>query len=285
MTISLEKISKYTTDFLLLILGTAFAGFAVSCFLAPNKIVSGGVTGLAIIFCNYVPLSVGLVTLAMNIPIFIIGVLKFGRELGFSTLAGTLLLSLFIGLFERVGPITNDILLSALFGGAISGVGFGMVFYAGATTGGIDIVAKFIKLKYRHIGLGKIILMIDILIITVAVFAFKNVDITLYSVISFSAASFVTDLILEGFNFAKLAFVISDNSDEISRKIGEQLDRGVTFLHGNGAYTGKFKKIILCTIRNNEIPAFKDIIKSADESAFLLITDAREVLGEGFSRG
>ena len=282
MTINLKIPLNRVTDLFLIILGTAMAGFAVGCFLAPNNIVSGGVTGIAIIICSFFPLSLGFVTLVINIPIFIIGVLKLGKKVGVQTLLGTLLLSLFIEVFEKIGAVTNDILLSALFGGVISGIGFGLVFYAGATTGGIDIIAKIIAEKRRHISLGKIIFMLDIAVITAAVFVFKNVDITLYSVISFFAASVVTDLILEGFNFAKLVFVISDKSSEITRIIGRELNRGVTYLHGNGAYTGKFKKIILCTIRNKEIPVFKDIVQSVDETAFMLITDAREVLGEGF---
>lgn len=284
MTIDLKNTPKRFTNFLLTILGSAIAGFAVSCFLSPNRIVSGGITGISIVVSAIFPIPVAFVTVLLNIPIFAAGIYKFGRKLGWYTVLGTLALSLFISVFEAVGSLTDDIFLASVFGGALSGCGFGIVFYAGATTGGIDIVAKLIKVKQSHLSLGKIILFADVFIIGFAVCVFKNVNTALYSVISFFICSFVTDFILEGFNFAKLAFVVSDNSCEIADKIGSVLNRGVTFLYGSGAYSGKFKKILMCTIKNKEIPIFKDIIKTSDQTAFVFITDAREVLGKGFSQ-
>lgn len=280
----MKNTSRLVINYLIILLGAALSGFSVSCFLAPNNVISGGVSGAAILIGNFLPITVGLISLLINVPIFIWGVLKLGKSLGLATVVGTVSLSAFIDLFALLGPLTDDLVLASLFGGVIGGAGAGLVFYVGATTGGVDIIAKIIKLKRRHLKLGRIILMIDLVIILFAVIVFKNIDIGLYSVISFYMTSFVTDLILEGFNFAKLVFVISDFSSEISVKINKKLYRGVTFLHGNGAYTGKYKNVIMCTIRNSEIPLFKDIVKSEDESAFVLITDAREVLGEGFAR-
>lgn len=280
----MNKSYKNIVNYLLITLGTALSGFSVSCFLAPNNIIAGGVSGTSILICNFVPLSIGVVSLLINVPVFILGVIKLGKLIGLATVYGTVMLSVFIDVFSYVGSLTGDMFLASIFGGAVSGAGFGLVLYAGATTGGVDILAKIIKNKHRHLRLGKIILAVDLIIISVSVVVFRNIEVGLYSVLSFLVTSYVIDFILEGFNFAKLAFVISDYSGEITSKINQRLDRGVTLLHGSGAYTGKAKEIIMCTIKNKEIPKLKDIIKESDEGAFLLITDAREVLGKGFSR-
>ncbi len=269
---------------MLITLGTALSGFSVSCFLAPNRIISGGVSGTSILICNFVPLTIGVVSLLINVPIFVFGVIKLGKSIGVATVYGTVMLSVFIDVFSYVGTLTDDMFLASVFGGAVSGAGFGLVLYVGATTGGVDILAKIIKSKHRHLRLGKIILAVDLIIIAASVMLFKDIEVGLYSVLSFLVTSYVIDLLLEGFNFAKLAFVVSDYSKEITLEINHKLDRGVTLLHGCGAYTGRAKEIIMCTIKNKEIPKLKDIIKESDEGAFLLITDAREVLGKGFSR-
>ena len=173
-------------------------------------------------------------------------------------------------------------LLASVFGGIIAGIGFGMVFYSNATTGGVDIIANVIKLKYRHLPLGKIILIVDLAVIMFAMCIYKNINIGLYSIISLWLTAYVLDMILEGFNFAKLVIIISDKYENIAYLINTKLDRGATFLNGEGTYTGNFKKVIICTIKEKEIPKLKDIIKSADKESFVLITDAKEVLGKGF---
>jgi len=258
------------------------AAFSLSCFLASNNIIAGGVSGVATIINYLTSLPIGSVIIFINIPIFILGIVKFGKSLGLSTFYATVTLSVFTDIFSYIGALTNDMLLASVFGGIIAGIGFGMVFYSNATTGGVDIIANVIKLKYRHLPLGKIILIVDLAVIMFAMCIYKNINIGLYSIISLWLTAYVLDMILEGFNFAKLAIIISDKYENIAYLINTKLDRGATFLNGEGTYTGNFKKVIICTIKEREIPKLKDIIKSADKESFVLITDAKEVLGKGF---
>ncbi len=263
-------------------IGCVLAGFSLSCFLASNDIIAGGVSGIATIINHFFAFPIGFMIILINVPIFICGIIKFGKSLGIATLYATVSLSFFTDLFSYIGPLTKDMLLSSVFGGIIAGIGYGMVFYSNATTGGVDIIANIIKLKYRHLALGKIILIVDLIIILFAMYVYKNINIGLYSIISLWLTAYVLDMILEGFNFAKLAIIISDKYEEIARLINTELDRGATFLNGEGTYTKTFKKVIICTIKEKEIPKLKDIIKNADSDSFVLITDAREVLGKGF---
>lgn len=258
------------------------AGFSLSCFLAPNDIIAGGVSGVATIINHFTSVPIGVMIIVINVPIFIWGVIKFGKSLGVATLYATIALSVFTDIFTVIGPLTDDMLLASVFGGLIAGVGYGVVFYCNATTGGVDIIANIIKTKYRHMQLGKIILIVDLVIILFAMYVYDNINIGLYSIISLWLTAYVLDMILEGFNFAKLAFIISDKYEEIAKLINIELKRGATFLYGQGTYTDNHKKVIMCTIKEREIPMLKDIIKSVDQDSFVLITDAKEVLGEGF---
>lgn len=268
--------------YLSITIGCALAGFSLSCFLASNDIIAGGVSGIATIINHFSPLSIGFMIILINVPIFIWGIVKFGKSLGIATLYATVALSIFTDLFACIGSLTNDMLLASVFGGLIAGVGYGMVFYSNATTGGVDIIANIIKLKYRHIPLGKIILIVDLVIILLAMYVYKNINIGLYSIISLWLTAYILDLILEGFNFSKLVLIISEHNEEIAKSINFDLNRGATFLNGQGTYTNQDKKVIMCTIKEKEIPLLKDIIKSIDRNSFVLITDAKEVLGNGF---
>lgn len=258
------------------------AGFSLSCFLAPNDIIAGGVSGVATIINHFSSFPIGVMIILINVPIFVWGVIKFGKSLGISTLYATVALSVFTDVFSAIGVLTDDMLLASVFGGIIAGLGYGIVFYCKSTTGGVDIIANIIKTKYRHLQLGKIILIVDLIIILIAIFMYKNINIGLYSIIALWLTAYVLDMILEGFNFAKLALIISDNYEEIAKLINTKLNRGATFLNGQGTYTNNAKKVIMCTIKEKEIPMLKDIIRSVDKDSFVLITDAREVLGEGF---
>lgn len=263
-------------------MGCVLAGFSLSCFLASNDIIAGGVSGVATIINHFLKIPIGVMIILINVPIFIWGIIKFGKSLGVATLYATIALSFFTDLFSAVGTLTKDMLLASVFGGLIAGVGYGMVFYSNATTGGVDIIANIIRSKYRHLPIGKIILTVDLVIILFAMYVYRNINIGLYSIISLWLTAYVLDMILEGFNFAKLALIISDNYAEIAKLINTKLDRGATFLNGQGTYTNNEKKVIMCTIKEKEIPMLKDIIKSVDDDSFVLITDAREVLGKGF---
>ena len=268
--------------YLAITFGCMLAGFSLSCFLAPNDVIAGGVSGIATIINHFFKVPIGIMIITINVPIFIWGIIKFGKSLGVATLYATIALSVFTDLFASIGTLTDDMLLASVFGGLVAGAGYGMVFYSNATTGGVDIVANIIKLKYRYISLGKIILFVDLIIILLAMYVYKNINIGLYSIISLWLTAYVLDMVLEGFNFAKLALIISDDYEKIAKLIHTKLDRGATYLNGAGTYTNNEKKVIMCTIKEKEIPMLKDIIKSVDNNSFVLITDANEVFGKGF---
>ncbi len=268
--------------YLAITFGCMLAGFSLSCFLAPNDVIAGGVSGIATIINHFFKVPIGIMIITINVPIFIWGIIKFGKSLGVATLYATIALSVFTDLFASIGTLTDDMLLASVFGGLVAGAGYGMVFYSNATTGGVDIVANIIKLKYRYISLGKIILFVDLIIILLAMYVYKNINIGLYSIISLWLTAYVLDMVLEGFNFAKLALIISDDYEKIAKLINTKLDRGATYLNGAGTYTNNEKKVIMCTIKEKEIPMLKDIIKSVDNNSFVLITDAKEVFGKGF---
>ena len=268
--------------YLAITFGCMLAGFSLSCFLAPTDVIAGGVSGIATIINHFFKVPIGIMIITINVPIFIWGIIKFGKSLGVATLYATIALSVFTDLFASIGTLTDDMLLASVFGGLVAGAGYGMVFYSNATTGGVDIVANIIKLKYRYISLGKIILFVDLIIILLAMYVYKNINIGLYSIISLWLTAYVLDMVLEGFNFAKLALIISDDYEKIAKLINTKLDRGATYLNGAGTYTNNEKKVIMCTIKEKEIPMLKDIIKSVDNNSFVLITDAKEVFGKGF---
>lgn len=278
----MKKTTEVLKRYLVITFGCALAGFSLSCFLAPNYIIVGGVSGAATIINHVTSIPIGLLIILINVPIFIWGVAKFGKSLGFSTLYATVMLSVFTDLTAFFGSFTNDMFLGSVFGGILGGIGNGIVFYCNSTTGGIDIIANYIKSKRRHLQIGKIILVADLIIILFAMLVYKDINIGLYSIISLWLTAYFIDMILEGFNFAKLALIISDKHDEIAELINTKLNRGATFLNGQGAYTGQSKKVIMCTIKDKEIPMLKDIIRSADKNSFVLIADAKEVLGNGF---
>lgn len=282
MICKLENKSDFFKRYGVITFGTILSGFSVGCFLAPNNIIPGGVSGISVILNHLFSVSVGKSLILINIPVFIFGILKFGKSLGIKTVYATVMFSLFTDLFSLFGPVTENLILTSFFGGALGGIGYGLIFYENATTGGVDIIAKAINCKFRHIKIGNVILVSDFLIIGFAVFIYKNIDIALYSMITLYVMSYALNTVLDGFDFAKFTFIITDFTFDITEKISNKLNRGATLIPAVGAYTNESKNIIMCTVRPREIPVLKDIIKSVDPSAFVVITDAKGVWGEGF---
>lgn len=263
-------------------IGVLITALALVLFLAPNHLTSGGISGLATVLHFVIGVPIGVISLALNVPIFIAGLLANGKNFGIKTLYATLTLSVFIDVFSALPPVTNDVFLASLFGGALMGTGLGIVFLAGATTGGTDIVAALIKRKLRHFPIGRLVLSIDVLIIIFATVVFWDFGIGLYSAISMFVCSYIIDTIIDGGKFAKTVFIISDHYQSIADSINHELERGVTGLLGCGMYSGNEKVVLMCTLKSREIPRLKDVVRSKDSSAFVVLTDVREVLGEGF---
>ena len=227
-------------------------------------------------------LPIGVLSLIFNIPIFAFGIWYEGRSFGYKSLYATVALSVFLDIFAFVPPITNDLLLSAIFGGAMSGFGLGLVFTQQSTTGGTDIIAKVLSGVFKHLSIGSILLAVDAIIIAFATVVFADLRTALYSVVALFISTKVIDTMLEGIDYAKMALIISDEYMLIGNAINKDLVRGATVLSGTGAYSKAQKNTLLCTLRNREIPKLKELVYKYDESAFVIVADVREVLGEGF---
>ncbi len=278
MIFAKHKILKY----LYVTLGTLIAGISFNLFLIPNHLAVGGVSGLATVLNFLTNIPVGTIMIICNIPLYILGITYEGKGFAVKSLFGTVMLSLFIDVFAFLPCIVTDLILASLFGGVLTGIGLGMVLQAGASTGGTDIIAKVLNRKLKHISMGTLIFIIDMIVIFLAVVVFKNIYTGLYSVVALFVSSKMIDLLVEGANFAKLAFIISNDSEKTANAIINNLNRGATYLSGKGVYTNNDKNVILCTIKRNEIGKLKELVFEVDKNAFVIITEAREVLGEGF---
>ena len=285
-----KSIVKKILDLAVVAVGSAIFALAVALLLEPYGIVPGGVTGISLLLCEVFPvLPLGLTMIVINIPLFLVSWRLLGHQFllysGFGTLVSALLIDLFATMLP---PVETEPLLAGVFGGLLMGVGLGLVFMKGATTGGGDIIARLLKFPFPSMNIGRLILAFDGCVAIAAGFVFASVNNMLYAIITLFIGSHAIDGILYGMNVERMAFIISENIPAIVQSISSKLDRGATLLHGEGSYTGKERKIILCAVKRQQIAALKNLVKEADPNAFLILTEANEVLGEGFgdySRG
>lgn len=265
-----------------IVIGSVIAALSYPMFLVPNAIAPGGVTGIATILNHIVDWPVGMTSLALNVPLFILGYRSMGRIFAFRSLVATVLFSLLID-FLPVGAVTTDPLLGSVFGGVLLGGGLGLILRGGATTGGSDMVARMVHARFQHISVGAFLMSIDFLVVLAAGF-FIKVEYALYAFISIYLSSRLIDTVMEGFSKQKACYVISKSYDLVKRELMEKLDRGVTLLHAQGGYSGEDRPMLLCILSAQEVGQLKAIVRQADEEAFVFITDAFEVLGEGFNK-
>ena len=277
-----KTIGKRAMDYLLITMGTVLYGIGVSLFLDPNNLAPGGVTGIAMILNRLTGLSTGTGILLINIPILAAGLWKFGFRFLISTLYATFFSSVFTNIFARFGALTADPLLASLAGGAVLAAGLALIFRAGATTGGTDIIVKFLRQKYRHLKTGRLFFLLDVLIVTASLLVFDDIDTILYAMLAVVVTSIVFDAVLYGFDEAKLVYIISDHAETIAQRIMDELEAGVTFLRGKGAYSNSPKDVILCVMRNTVAPKAEEIVQQEDPLAFMIISSATEIYGEGY---
>lgn len=269
-------------DYLLLIAGAFIMGFAIKNIYDPLNLVTGGVSGLAIVIKSKVGVPLWLTNTLLNIPLFLASYRIKGWRFIKRTLVSTVSLSLSLYVIpEMMIMPADDILLSALFGGLISGVGSGMVFMTQATTGGTDMLAALLQKVMPHYSVPQIMQVLDAAIVLTgaAVFGIRP---TLYALIAIYAVTRMSDGILEGLKFSKMVYIISDRYEEIAGTIMEEIDRGVTGLQAEGMYSGSDKMMLCCVVSRKEISQIKEIVREYDPRAFVIVSDVREVLGEGF---
>lgn len=265
-------------------LGAILTAVALNMFLIPNKVAAGGVSGMATVLHYLIGVPVGITMLALNIPLFLASVKILGARFGIRTLFGAVILSVAIDLTAPYTPVlTDDLLLSALYGGVLSGVGMGIVFRFGGTTAGTDLAAAIIN-KLTRISVGQALLGVDFFVIASAGIAFKSAELSLYAILSLWLTSHIIDLVQEGPSTAKAFLIVSNAADQVARRIMADMDRGVTFVRGRGGYTGQERDLLFCVVSASEVVRLKELINVIDRDAFVIVADAHEVMGEGFTR-
>ena len=270
-------------DFALIFFGAFILAVGLNCFLIPNNIAAGGAGGVATILHAKLGISVSLVVLLINAVLFAVSLNAMPKMVFVKSLWGVITLTFFLELTSTVSAFTYDVLLASSFGGVLAGVGVGVVIRYGASTGGSDFLAIILHSVFKkRISVANLIFIIDGLIIVSAGIAFNDYTLMLYTIISAYIASKVTDAIVEGGNAAKSAYIISDKSKEISYGIMTTLKRGATGIYGKGMYTNKDTTLVLCVVKRNEIPKLRSIVKEIDDKAFIILSEVREVMGEGF---
>lgn len=279
-----ESIKKYSWIFMTL-LGCAIFALGFDLFLLPNEMNTGGVSGLSMVIQKVLGFgSVGVIQILINLPLFLLGGLKIGKKFFVGSLVGMLSSSLFIDWFSVIPAPQTEMLLGTLYGGVLCGLGVGIVFVSGASTGGSDIVVRLLKLKYRNVPVGYICLCFDLVVAVLTGIAFGDVTKTLYTGITVFITSRVLDAVVYGFDYSRVAMIVTKEYEIVAQKVGEKLHRGTTFLYGQGAYSGKETKVVLTAVRRQQVAELKELVNGIDPDAFIIFMEAHQVLGDGFAK-
>lgn len=279
-----SKAFNLVWSYFMITLASAIYAVGFNWFYVPNDIAFGGITGVGQIINAILPWApIGTVVIILNIPLFILGWRLLGGHLLLSSLYAMAVSSVFIDIVNSIWTFEPmDSMLACVFGGVLMGASLGMVFQQGATTGGTDLIARLLKLKITWLPMGKLLIATDMVVIVATAIAFGSVYSALYGVVALYIAGIVMDKVLYGMDSAKVAYIISDRFKEIADTLVNDLDRGVTILQGQGAYSGAEKKVLMCAFKQRQIVSIKKMVKELDPSAFIIVCDAHEVLGDGF---
>lgn len=275
------RVFKAVAPYILIILGSFIMGFAIKNMYDPVNLVTGGVSGIAIIVKGVTGLPLWLTNTALNIPLFLAAWKLKGWNFIKRTLVATVALSVSLYVLPERAFLSNDLFLSSLFGGVVSGIGTGIVFAFRATTGGTDMLAALLQLKLRHYSIAQIMQVLDGAVVLVGASIF-GIQYALYAMIAIYAVCKISDGILDGMKFSKQAVIISDRNTEIARAVLENMERGVTAVDAVGMYSGQQRKMLFCVVSRKEIVQLRDIVRQFDRQAFIIVNDVREVFGEGF---
>ncbi len=280
----MKKVKTILTDLLFYTAGCFIFSLAVTAFIIPSNISPGGVTGVAAIINTLTGLPTGFAVFVINLPILLVAFKNFGGVFILKTGVATSIVSLMLEITEKFLPkFKIDMVLASVFGGILMGAGLALVFLRGATTGGIDIVAKLINRKSQHLSIGKLVLIMDGFVVLLSILVYKSLQSGLYTVICIFVSSKTLDYIFYGSDRGNLIYVITSNKD-LARNLTNQLERGVTVISSQGAYTGNANWVVLCAVRVWEVAKFRQNVKKADPNAFMMITNVTEILGEGFKK-
>lgn len=275
-------IKRFILEIFGTILGAFVIAIAVSLFLLPNKLSSGGVAGIATITYYLFHMPMGISMLIINIPLFFMSILKIGKTFFVKSIIGTITLSVFIDILDKLSPLTEDKFLACIYGGILMGVGTAILLKVNSSTGGTDLFSYIAKIYKPTIKVGEIIFLIDILIVAFNMIFLREIEIGLYSAIAIYLMGKIIDILFEGIYFTKLIYIISDKAEEIAKEIAKEIGRGTTGIYGKGMYTNSDKLILMCAVTRKDIAKAIQIIRKIDKRSFVIITNSREVIGLGF---
>lgn len=265
-----------------IVLGVMMVTFAISVFYTPNKIVSGGVSGISTILFHTFGIQPGVSFSVINLLLFALALKFLGFGFVKDTILGSVLVSVFVQLFTYVPPITDDVFLATIFGSVLYGFGIGLTLIEGASTGGTDILSRLVQCAFPHIKIGSLLMAVDAVVILMSLIVFKTVDLAMYGIIALFLSSFAINLLISKLNVSKLAFVVSEKGVEISRHLVATTPRGITILDSVGAYTMEKKNVLMCALKENELPHFQQEILKIDEKAFIIFSESQQIVGNGF---
>lgn len=278
-----KKIAKFIGRYIVITFAACIYAVGISMFLDPNNLAPGGLTGAAVILTRIIPITLGTLIVIMNIPIMILGAWKFGARFTLSTLYTLVVSSAFIEVFERMGyVVTHDKILAALVGGTLMGAGMGLCLRMETTTGGIDIIIKVLRQKYRQVKSGEMYLIIDGLILAAAALYFRDIEVSMYAGVAIVVSTYILDKVLYGSDEAKLVYIVSNKRKIIATRMMVELNMGVTLVEGKGAYNMENTEVIMCVMHKQNLTKVRNLVSEVDPEAFMIVSSATEVFGEGF---
>lgn len=267
------------------VVGSAVFALGFSLFLQPNDMSPGGISGLALVIVELLGIgTTGKISILINLPLFILGGIRIGKRFFAGSLLGMLLSSVLIDCFAAITFVRTEPLLAALYGGVLCGLGLGVVFMSGTSTGGSDILVRLLKLKYRNVPIGQISMCFDAFVVVLTGLVFRDVSKALYTGITVYVCGQVLDAVVYRFDYSKVALIISREHEKIAEAIGKKLDRGATFLRAEGSYTHQEMKVVLAAVKKQQVAELKELVMEIDPAAFVIVQEAHQVLGDGFSR-
>ena len=277
-----KETKKFIIEILETLAGATIMAFATAFFLLPNKLSSGGFAGVATILYYFFKIPMGQTILMFNTPLFIFAAYKLGKGFLTKSLIGTLTYSFMLDIFDKFTPLTNDRFLACIYGGIVIGIGTAFILKANASTGGSDLISAIVRKYNPNIRMGYVITIIDTIIVGLNIIAFRQIEIGLYSAIAIYLMGKMIDIVFEGVYFTKLIFIISNKSEEIAQGISEKVSKGTTGLYGKGMYYNEAKTILMCAASRGDVSKVKQVARSIDQHSFIIIVNAREVMGLGF---
>lgn len=277
-----KHIRREIKNYIVITWSAVIYAVGVSLFLDPNNIAPGGLTGIAILLNRMSGVPTGTLILLLNIPLIALGIWKFGWRFILSTSYAIVVISAVTDALAPFDALTGEPILAALAGGGLTAFALGMIFRCGATTGGVDIVVKLLRLKYPYLRTGSLFMILDVAVAACSGIVFRDIEVALYAMIAIFVMSYIMDFVLYGGDEAKLIYIISDQPDEIAERILKEIDIGITYLRGEGGYSSQQKKVIMCVTKKQQAPEIEVVVKEEDPRAFMIITSASEIYGEGY---